>query len=247
MPNSPYDGAVLFARAIIPNYFEFSKWLILAMKDDPLGNGHFHADGVFRNNMLDVDYEAYPTTVILSFGMTVLEYAHKFFQKRAFSSKIPVFVCDLNDLENYDPDNFEHDDSIPDFSTLEKTAAWLPEIDRSIQIFYYVIRPGEWQECTHDRHKFICIPAPAWFGSEYKMIYRKKLLNFGDPPRDSMFHGCTGFEVFHDITFYHRDAKDCFPFEMNQWYRYVSLPNSPYPKDDRSTKNDDPEIYLEVK
>jgi len=200
-----------------PNYFKFRQWLGLAMKDDPLGDDHFHADDVYQNNLID-EWEDIPVAFMLSYGAAMLEDARKYFQRKAYSSKTPVFFCGLNDTENYNPNYFEYDDSIPDVSTLEKTVTLCTEGDSSPQIFFYVARSEVWQEGLqmYNGCKFICVSAPSWFGTQYNMIYRKKMLDFGDP---SPYGTVQGFMVMHDIVFYHSDATGFFPFEMNKWCR----------------------------
>jgi hypothetical protein len=196
-----------------PNYFKFRQWLGMAMKNDPLGDDHFHADDVYQNNFLK-EHEDIPATFILSYGALMLEDARKYFQKHTFSVKTPVFFCGLKDLENYDPNNFEYDYSMPDFSTLEKSAALCTEDVGSPQIFFYVTRSDIWQTGLSDHYKFICVSVPSWFGSQFNMIYRKTMYYTKTLP------DCF---VLHDITFYHSDSKDYYPFDMSKWYSYSGV------------------------
>ncbi len=188
-----------------PNYFAFRRWLNGVMKDDPSEENHFHAGEVYENNLLD-GFEVIPAALILSYGASMLEDARGYYQKRAYSSKTPVFLCGLDDIENYDPDDFELDDFIPDFSTLQKTANCCPD-EGHTQIFFYVIRPDEWQFLLSEpNYKCIAMSAPSWFGSQFNMIYSKK-----------MWHDEKSCFVEHDLVFYHKDVLDYFPFEMNKW------------------------------
>ena len=205
-----------------PSYFKFRQWLHLAMKDDPLGDEHFHASDVYQNTLTD-KYEIIPAVFMLSNAAAMLDDARKYFQKQAYSSKIPVFFCGLNEIEKYNPNDFEHDDSIPDVSTLEKTTALCTDdVSPHAQVFYYVTRPEVWQEELQrfDYYKFICTSAPSWFGTQYNMIYRKKMLDFSD---SSLYTAFQGHVIIHDIVFYHNDATDYYPFEMNKWHRCLQL------------------------
>jgi hypothetical protein len=105
-----------------PNYLRFREWLDWAMEDDPYGDDHFFADEVYQDNFLE-EQEDIPGTLILSSAALMLEYAHKYFQKHAYTSKTTVFqygIYDIDGLENYDSRNFERDTSIPNISTRER-------------------------------------------------------------------------------------------------------------------------------
>ena len=197
-----------------PNYFKFRQWLGWAMKDNPLGDDHFFADDVYQDNLLD-EYEIIPVPFILSYGASMLEYARKYFKEHAYSFKIPVFVCKINDLNNYNPNDFQHDNSIPDFSTLEQTVTMCQDERCRAKIDFYVYRSNIWQKQLNDGFSFICTQAPTWFGCQYNMVYSKELFHLEHPTVDAAFHG---FMVLHDIMFYHSDATDFYPFEMNKWY-----------------------------
>ena len=193
-----------------PNYFKFRQWLGWAMKDDPRGDDHFHADDVYQSNLLD-EHEVFPATFVLSYGASMLEDARQYFRKRAYSSKIATFYCNLSDIENYDPTCFEHDNSIPDFSTLEKMAAWFPDKDWSPTISFY-IRPIDELQAIFQHFKslkHICTTAPSWFGLQYNMIYCKWVIH-----NDEMY----GDYIDHQVEFYHSDAAGYYPFEKNKWY-----------------------------
>ena len=188
-----------------PNYFKFRQWLGWAMKDDPLGNEHFHADDVYMNNLI-AGYEIVPTPFILSYGAHMLDDARQYFKRHSYSSKTPVFFCGLDEIEHSDPECFENM-TVPDFSTLEKTMLLFQDDFGNAQIFFYAVNASVWQNRPFSNTRFICSPAPSWFGSQFNMVYSKALVHLGD----------YGWCIWRDILFYHSDDTDFFPYEMNQW------------------------------
>ncbi len=200
-----------------PNYFKFRQWLGDTMKiTDPLKYDHFHANDVYQDNLLD-ETEIIPVALVLSCGALMLEDARKYFQKHAYSSKTPVFQCGLNaieNLENYDPYYFEHDNSIPDFFTLGKLVAWFDGKNRNAQIFFHVAQAEEvWDWRLLQGYKFISMRAPAWFSCQYNMVYSKMYTKMHYSEPEPLTRG----EIWHDLVFYHSNATDFFPFELNTW------------------------------
>jgi hypothetical protein len=196
-----------------PDYFRFRQWLYWNMKtlDEEIPESYLQADKVYQDSLLEA-WEIIPATFVLSYVVSMLEDARQYFQKHAYSIKIPTLQCHLNDIENYNPEDFECDDSMPDLSTLEKTALWCPEErDWNASILFHVTLVDAMQKNPHSNDKFvkyICTTAPSWFGSQYNMIYYKWIEHS---------KSCNYYYIDHYVKFYHSDAQSYYPHQKDKW------------------------------
>ena len=195
-----------------PNYFKFRQWLHKTICSSYQSNDDIHADDLYQDSAIS-EYEIIPAGLIFSGSMLILNYARKFYYERSFAQRIPTLYCHLQDIENYDSCFFEYDNSIPDFSTLEKTAAHFPQ-NTYVNISFYatsreLMRNAISQGVDNGyMPRRIHLDAPSWFGAEYNMIYEKILIH------SNKSYGCF---ISHRLEFYHSDETDFFPFEKNQW------------------------------